>query len=63
MKRITKYLALFLTGSLAALTACGPEMNEVDVQHNPAVNSSTLSPTTDESGSIRAYVGTEISIE
>ena len=63
MKRFTKYLALFLTGSLAALTACGPEMNEVDVQNNPAINSTTLSPMTDESGSVRAYVGTEISVE
>lgn len=62
MKRFTKYLALFLTGSLAALTACGPEMNEVDVQNNPAINSTTLSPMTDESGSTRAYVGTEISV-
>lgn len=62
MKRFTKYLALFLTGSLAALTACGPEMNEVDVQNNPAINSTTLSPMTDESGSVRAYVGTEISV-
>ncbi|HIY68851.1 MAG TPA: IPT/TIG domain-containing protein [Candidatus Alistipes intestinigallinarum] len=62
MKRFTKYLTLFLTGSLAALTACGPEMNEVDVQNNPAINSTTLSPMTDESGSVRAYVGTEISV-
>ena len=62
MKRFTKYLALFLTGSLAALTACGPEMNEVDVQNNPAINSSSLEPMTDESGSTRAYVGTEVSI-
>ena len=50
MKRFTKYLALFLTGSLAALTACGPEMNEVDVQNNPVINSTTLSPMADESG-------------
>ena len=63
MKRFTKYLALFLTGSLAALTACGPEMNEVDVQNNPVINSTTLSPMADESGSVPAYVGTEISVE
>ena len=62
MKRFTKYLALFLTGSLAALTACGPEMNEVDVQNNPVINSTTLSPMADESGSVPAYVGTEISV-
>ena len=63
MKRITKYLTLLLTGSLAALTACGPEMSEVDVQHTPSINSTTLLPMTDESGSTRAYVGTEISAE
>lgn len=63
MKRFTKYLALFLTGSLAALTACGPEMNEVEVRNTPVINSSTLSPLTDESGSVRAYVGTEVSAE
>lgn len=63
MKRITKYLTLLLSGSLAALTACGPEMSEVDVQHTPSINSTTLSPMTDESGSTRAYVGTEISAE
>ena len=63
MKRFTKYLALILTGSLAALTACGPEMNEVEVRNTPAINSSTLSPLTDESGSVRAYVGTEVSAE
>lgn len=63
MKRITKYLTLLLTGSLAALTACGPEQSEVDVQHTPAINSTTLSPMTDESGSVRAYIGTEISAE
>lgn len=61
MKRITKYLTLLLAGSLAALTACGPEMSEVDVQHTPSINSTTLSPMTDESGSVRAYIGTEVS--
>lgn len=61
MKRITKYLTFLLTGSLAALTACGPEMSEVDVQHTPSINSTTLSPMTDESGSVRAYIGTEVS--
>lgn len=63
MKRITKYLTLLLSGSLAALTACGPDMNEVDAQHTPAINSTTLSPMTDESGSTRAYVGTEVTAE
>lgn len=63
MKRITKYLTLLLSGSLAALTACGPDMNEVDAQHTPAINSTTLSPLTDESGSTRAYVGTEVTAE
>lgn len=61
MKRITKYLTLLLAGSLAALTACGPEQSEVDVQHTPSINSTTLSPMTDESGSVRAYIGTEVS--
>lgn len=63
MKRITKYLTLLLSGSLAVLTACGPEQNAVDVQRTPAINSTTLSPMTDESGSVRAYIGTEISTE
>lgn len=61
MKRITKYLTLLLAGSLAALTACGPEQSEVDAQHTPSINSTTLSPMTDESGSVRAYIGTEVS--
>lgn len=61
MKRITKYMTLLLAGSLAALTACGPEQSEVDVQHTPSINSTTLSPMTDESGSVRAYIGTEVS--
>ena len=63
MKRFTKYLTLFLTGSLAALTACGPEMNEVEAHHVPSVNGTTLAPMSDESGSVRAYVGTEISVQ
>lgn len=63
MKRITKYTALFLAGSLAVMTACGPKMNEVDVQHTPSVNAARLTPLTDESGSVRAYIGTEISAE
>lgn len=61
MKRITKYLTLLLAGSLATLTACGPEQSEVDAQHTPSINSTTLSPMTDESGSVRAYIGTEVS--
>lgn len=63
MKRITKYLTLLLTGTLAALTACGPEMDEVEAHHVPSVNGTTLAPLSDESGSIRAYVGTEVSVE
>lgn len=63
MKRFTKYLTLFLTGSLAALTACGPEMNEVEAHHVPSINGTTLAPMSDESGSVRAYVGTEISVQ
>ena len=63
MKRIAKYLTLLLTGPLALLTACGPEMNEVEAHHVPSVNGTTLAPMSDESGSIRAYVGTEISVQ
>ncbi len=59
MKRFTKYLALFSDGSLRGIDRVRPrKMNEVDVQNNPAINSTTLSPMTDESGSVRAYVGT-----
>ncbi len=63
MKRVSKYLALLLAGSLAVLTACGPEMSQVDVQHIPAVDGTKLDPLTDESGSSRAYVGTEVKVE
>ena len=63
MKRVSKYLALLLAGSLAVLTACGPEMSQVDVQHIPAVDGTKLDPLTDESGSSRAYVGTEVKAE
>lgn len=63
MKRITKYTALFLAGSLAALTACGPRMNEVGVQHTPVVNGAKIAPMADEEGTVRAYIGTEVSAE
>ena len=34
-----------------------------DTQRTPALNSATLSPLSNESGSVRAYVGTEVSVQ
>lgn len=63
MKRITKYMSLVLAGALAALTACGPEMTEVDVRHTPVVNGAKLAPMADEGGTVRAWIGTEVAAE
>ena len=63
MKRIMKYLRPALWVVLAAAVSCTSDMNEVDVQHIPAVNGAKLAPLTDESGATRAYIGTEVSIE
>ena len=63
MKRIMKYLQPALWVVLAAAVSCTSGMNEVDVQHIPAVNGAKLAPLTDESGATRAYIGTEVSVE
>lgn len=63
MKRFIKYAKPLMLGALALLAACGPEMSSVETANVPAVNGATLSPLTDESGSSRAYVGTEVSVE
>ncbi len=34
-----------------------------DTQRTPALNSATLSPLSNESGSVRAYIGTEVSVQ
>lgn len=58
-----KYLRPALWVVLAAAVSCTSDMNEVDVQHIPAVNGTKLAPLTDESGATRAYIGTEVSVE
>lgn len=52
----------------AALAAGGCDdrdgfIDAKDAQHIPAVNPATLSPLSNESGSVKAYIGTEVSVE
>ncbi|WP_295935748.1 IPT/TIG domain-containing protein [uncultured Alistipes sp.] len=62
MKRITKYIILLLSGALM-MGSCESNMNEIGASHYPSVNGKKLSPLSNESGSVRAYVGTEVSAE
>lgn len=60
--RKTIYTALLLAAALIAGGCKDDNLIEGGV-HIPAINQATLTPTTDASGTRRAYIGTEISVE
>lgn len=59
--RKTTYAALLLAAALFAGGCKDDNLIEGGV-HIPAINQATLTPTTDASGTRRAYIGTEISV-
>ena len=60
MKIRNKISALLLSAAFLALGSCTEEV-QAPVQ-TPAVNSETISPATDESGSVIACIGTQVTL-
>ncbi len=61
-----RYGFLAAAAGLLSLGSCADRSGFIDAkdtQRTPALNSATLSPLSNESGSVRAYVGTEVSVQ
>lgn len=63
MKRIITLLQAALLVLLAAAVSCNSQINSVDIENIPAVNGSKIVPKTDESGTTKAYIGTEVTLD
>ena len=61
-----RYSLIAAVAGLLSLGSCADRSGFIDpedTQRTPALNSATLSPLSNESGSVRAYVGTEVSVQ
>lgn len=61
-----RYSLIAAVAGLLSLGSCADRSGFIDpedTQRTPALNSATLSPLSNESGSVRAYVGTEVTVQ
>ncbi|MDE6711054.1 MAG: IPT/TIG domain-containing protein [Alistipes sp.] len=61
-----RYSLIAAVAGLLSFGSCADNSGFIDAkdtQRTPALNSATLSPLSNESGSVRAYVGTEVSVQ
>lgn len=61
-----RYSLIAVVAGLLSLGSCADRSGFIDpedTQRTPALNSATLSPLSNESGSVRAYVGTEVTVQ
>ncbi|MBD5068252.1 MAG: hypothetical protein HDT51_02755 [Alistipes sp.] len=61
-----RYSLIAAVVGLLSLGSCADRSGFIDpedTQRTPALNSATLSPLSNESGSVRAYVGTEVTVQ
>lgn len=67
MKLRNSFIALVAAAGLLSLgSGCDDKSGFIDAkdtQRAPALNSATLSPLSNESGSVRAYIGTEVTVQ